>query len=194
MMVYERRNPNDPWLTSDMIKILSTYLRPTDIGLEFGSGRSTLWFAKRINKLTSVEHDQKWFGIVKNQLHQEPKLNVDYRLCEDGIQNDAATDYVNICSTIPSESLDFVLIDGVARDHCALASLDKIRSGGILIVDNVNWFFPRPVKVRSVSPNSRRPEDGYASDAWSHVGTHIADWRFVWTSNGVTDTAFWVKP
>jgi len=61
LIVYEQNNPNLPWITRDMINILETWLRPTDIGLEFGSGRSTSWFASRVSHLTSVEDNSEWY-------------------------------------------------------------------------------------------------------------------------------------
>lgn len=194
LMVYERSHPQHPWLTRAMIAILDSWLQPGDIGLEFGSGRSTRWFAQRVGHLTSVEHNPAWFRIVADQLGSlcEGGDGVDYRLCEDGNTDSATTAYVQVANSIAPESLDFCLIDGVARDHCALASLDKLKPGGILIIDNVNWYIPRTPK--SSAPNSRGQEDGYASDIWSEVGRRLESWRRIWTTNGVTDTALWVKP
>jgi hypothetical protein len=51
LMAYERFNPEQPWLTRNMIEILENWLKPTDVGLEFGSGRSTTWFARRVRHL-----------------------------------------------------------------------------------------------------------------------------------------------
>ena len=56
-LCYERAHPDEPWLTPAAIGLLATLLRPADTGAEFGSGRSTLWFAARVAALTSVEHD-----------------------------------------------------------------------------------------------------------------------------------------
>ena len=63
LIVYERANPGQPWLTPDMIKILDSWLCPADVGLEFGSGRSTSWFAARVKHLTSVEHNPEWYSL-----------------------------------------------------------------------------------------------------------------------------------
>ena len=51
--LYEHRYTDAPWLTPQAVAILSTALRRTDNGLEYGSGR-TLWFAKRTNSLLEV--------------------------------------------------------------------------------------------------------------------------------------------
>jgi len=59
--LYEWSHSNYPWLTQQANLILSTLLKPTDMGLEWGSGRSTIWFTQRVKYLTSVEHDEAWY-------------------------------------------------------------------------------------------------------------------------------------
>lgn len=189
LMAYERANPDLPWLTRDMINILDEWLSPVDVGLEFGSGRSTSWFAKRVRHLTSIENNLEWFEIVQNQIQGLP---VEYLLHQDSMDNPEDGEYVAVARELSSSSLDFCLIDGVARDHCALACLEKIKPGGILIIDNVERYIPREHKT--FSPNSRGISDGYASEIWEQVGKELQEWRHIWTTNGVTDTAFWVKP
>ena len=76
---YKMTCPNQPWLTRTANEILNTYLKKSDIGLEFGSGRSTLWFAKRVAKLTSVEHNEIWVANVRAMLNKAGIENVDYR-------------------------------------------------------------------------------------------------------------------
>lgn len=99
--------------------------------------------------------------------------------------------YVRIIDEVSDESLDFVLVDGLARSWCALAAIPKLRPGGLLVIDNANWYLPGPYPSRS--PNSRN-ELGPAGPEWFEVSYALARWRCIWTSNGVTDTAMWVKP
>lgn len=190
LMAEERQHPDAPWLTRPMIDILETWLRPNDVGLEFGSGRSTIWFAQRIKHLTSVENDPGWYAKVKVSLQGTGGGSladrVDYHLCE------GESDYIHIAKNMKINSLDFCLIDGTARDHCALASLDKLKPGGILVIDNIDRYIPK--EKPSFAPNSRRHEEGYASEVWQVVGEQLKNWRSIWTSNGVTDTALWVRP
>lgn len=156
LMNYERNNPNSPWLTHFMVDLLDTWLCSTDVGLEFGSGRSTIWFAKRVKHLISVEHDPEWYAKVNKQLHMlgEPiSERVDYRLLQVEKAKPETSEYVKVFEEIKNESLDFCLVDGMARDYCALASIDKLKSGGILIIDNINWYWTQEPKY--YSPNSR---------------------------------------
>jgi len=183
-MVFERRHPDAPWLTRLMITILSSWLRPGDCGLEWGSGRSTIWLAARVGRLISVEHNEAWFQKVTVELQEKGFSNVDYCLRKD------ESEYVSLADGIQPESLDFCLVDGMARDACALASLALLKPGGILIIDNCNWYLP----CKSRSPNSRRESDGPASNAWKTFLAEVQDWRYVWTTSGVTDTSLWLKP
>jgi len=63
-MLYQKRYPDHPWLTQMAVKILESWLKPNDVGAEFGSGRSTVWFAKRVPSLISVENDPNWYNRV----------------------------------------------------------------------------------------------------------------------------------
>jgi len=193
LAVFEHRNPKLPWITAAMIEILESWLRLSDCGLEFGSGRSTVWFAARVKRLTSVEHDPACYARVLASLRNAGAADrVDYRLQEISQEEGSEAEYVGVAREGSSESLDFCLIDGEHRDQCALAAIDRIRRGGILILDNANWYLPR--KSPSRAPNSRRLQDGCASEAWERFQLATVDWRCVWTTNGVTDTALYVKP
>ena len=76
------------------------------------------------------------------------------------------------------------------RDVCANMVLDKIRPGGILVIDNINWYLPSD----SISPNSRAKTKTPASEEWTHFVDYVENWRLIWTSNGFWDTAIWFKP
>src|SRR5947209_7779421 len=78
--VHERRHPELPWLTATAVALLDTLLRPDDVGIEWGSGRSTVWFARRLKHLTSIESDTAWYARVKAQLAEKNIQNVTYKL------------------------------------------------------------------------------------------------------------------
>jgi len=193
VMRYERANPEAPWLTREITDLLHSWLKPGYVGLEFGSGRSTLWFAARVRRLTSVEHDAAWHATISSRLVERGLMSiVDYRLYDDGATDGQGTRYAAVAGEFPAESLDFVLVDGMCRDHCALASIPLLKRRGWLIVDNVNWYVPR--KERSRSPKSRSLADGYASDVWREFHQRVEKWKSIWTCNGISDTAAWIKP
>mgnify|MGYP002282580474 CR=1 FL=1 len=71
---------------------------------------------------------------------------------------------------LDKESRDLILVDGRARPECLFMSLDKLKSGGLMVLDN-----------------SER-------ERYSIVFDHLKDWSSYTTSNGLTDTTFWQKP
>src|SRR5271157_1158335 len=96
---YRRSHPQEPWLTPTADLMLETYLLKTDVGLEFGSGRSTLWFARHVAHLTSVEHNPVWFERISRQIKDAGLANVNYclkpRQPDDG-QEGLTSDYVKV--------------------------------------------------------------------------------------------------
>jgi predicted O-methyltransferase YrrM len=191
-MLYERTHPDDPWLTPTAIRLLSTLLRPTDRGTEFGSGRSTVWFAARVAALTSVEHDPRWHEAVTSSLEERSLGNVEYILAPEDqpMEHGDKSAYARTALAFPNSSLDFALVDGHYRDYSAKFIIPKLKPGGMLIIDNVNWYLP----CRSKAPNSRTAALGPATRAWAEVGRELAQWRTIWTSSGVWDTAIFIRP
>jgi predicted O-methyltransferase YrrM len=189
---YRRRHPDHPWLTRDAISTLDGLLEPSWRGLEFGSGRGTLWLARRVAALTSVEHDPGWHGRVRGLLDESGTANVDLRLVEtsDDDPRRAASPYVQVAHEFADGSLDLVLVDGILREHCVLAALPKLRAGGVLVLDNANWYLP----CGSHAPGSIGRDAAPASPLWSEVERRLGGWRRLWTANGVFDTALWIRP
>jgi predicted O-methyltransferase YrrM len=159
-LFYQRAHPADPWLTPAAIGLLGTLLRPTDRGAEFGSGRSTLWFAARVAELTSVETNTRWHEAVTSQLKERGVSNVDYILVpEDQPAENGDGPYARTALNFPDASLDFALVDSYYRDHTAKFIMPKIKPGGLLIIDNINWHLP----CRSKAPGTRPAELGPAT-------------------------------
>ncbi len=86
-------------------------------------------------------------------------------------------------------ALDVCIVDGVHRGKCALAAVSKLASGGLLVVDDIHWFLDHPTGA----PHSRRGK-GPADGDWRRFAELVDGWRCVWTTDGVTDTAIWIKP
>jgi predicted O-methyltransferase YrrM len=191
-MRYERRHADDPWLTPAAIAMLGSLLRPEDTGVEFGSGRSTLWFATRVAALTSVEHDEQWYQAVAARLKDRGLGNVDYILAPEDqpLDRGGESAYARAALAFPDSGIDFALVDGHYRDYSAKLVLPKIRPGGMLIIDNANLYLP----CQSKSPNSRTAALGAATPVWCDVRDELAGWRSIWTSSGVWDTAIFIKP
>ena len=97
--------------------------------------RSTAWFAGKLGRLVSVEHNPGWYERVRARLASENLTNVDYRLIpldhpeSDPERAEYATvpRYVAVADEFPDDSLDFVLVDGHYRTNCIRRCLGKLR-------------------------------------------------------------------
>lgn len=185
--MYELAHPEAPRLTPRAIAFLESWLQPDYVGLEWRSGPGTLWFASRVDRLISIEHDPARYARVQNRLLARPRNNVTLILADS--DSDA---YLAPARELPSGSLDFALVDGVSatRDRCAECVLSKIRPGGILIVDDIHRYLPSGSRApRAV------PLDGDAASAtWTRVADAVTDWELIETTSGVTDTAILRRP
>jgi hypothetical protein len=192
-MAYEKTHPDAPWLTAHAIAFLEDWLRPEDTGAEWGSGRSTLWFAQRIARLLSIEHNREWYLRVRSRLDMSGIPNVDLHLCPVQASPDDGTpppEYLLPVASLQNECLDFALVDGIFRDACVRAVMPKLKPGGLLVLDNANRYLPHA----SSAPGSVGERGAPLREPWGHIRQLLSPWRQVWTTNGVTDTAFFIKP
>ena len=65
---FRRMHKSAPWLSPTSILFFKKYLEKDMVGAEFGSGSSTLFFAPRISKLYSVEHNEEWYHLINEKL------------------------------------------------------------------------------------------------------------------------------
>ena len=190
--LHERRHPDYPWFTSMAVSILDLYLRKTDKGMEFGSGRSTPWLAKRVSSLTSIEMIPSYHEKVSAILRKQNITNVNLFLLERDVDEEIGKDsaYVRSIKQFKEESLDFILVDGHYRCASANAAVEYIRPGGILILDSPHHYLPS----NSISPKSRKPDQGSISPQWEKFRIAVGQWRCMWTTDGTNDTAIYIRP
>jgi SAM-dependent methyltransferase len=126
---------------------------------EYGSGGSTLFWLARGAEVVSIEHDPLWYAHLRQRF--EPSSPVDYRLVlpepaeSDSHGADIADpacyrsddasfrgctfrNYVSQVDAFPDDHFDVILIDGRARPACIQHSVDKVRPGGLLVLDNAD--------------------------------------------------------
>ena len=181
----EHRHPDRPWLTSEAVDQIEGWLQPTFRGIEWGAGRSTLWFARRVGALTSIEHDSSWLNRIEKRLHAEGLGNVALHLC--GEETD---EYVTMACRDAEGALDFALVDGRLRDRCAVRAASLVRAGGMVIVDDIERYLPSA----SRAPEAIGPQAAPASPLWERFAALVSAWEYRWTSNGIKDTALWLRP
>jgi hypothetical protein len=187
---YQRRHPDVPWLTQGAIELLPDLFRPTDRCLEWGSGTSTAWLATRLGGVLSVEHDPQWYERVRLSLLQRGLASESVRLLSIEPEADpSASPYVRAIDEFGDGELDVCLIDGEHRLACAEAAIPKLAAGGVLVIDDAHGYFDHP----SRSPHSRYGK-GPLDAGWAGIGAAVSGWRHIWTSDGYSDTAIWIKP
>ena len=190
--IWIRTHPGVPWLTRQAVEILEERLKPSDIGLEWGSGRSTLWFARKVAHLTSIEHNEYWYNRVKNLLSDKGIENVELLFAALEAKGQGQPEYIRIAAERPKASFDFVLIDGRLRDQCTEIALQLIKPGGILIIDDAARYIQHPY----CCPQSVAAQNGPPSPLWSKLATELQamEAEIIWTSDGVTATVFYIIP
>jgi len=114
----------EAWFTEPAIAILEPMRFHT--AFEYGSGASTLWFADRCDHLYSVDDNKEWHEAVCAKTAHI--LGVYPMLKE--------RPYYNVIHDLPHELFDLIIVDGRDRSNCIKASIDLLRSGGILVLDN----------------------------------------------------------
>ncbi|MBL0064306.1 MAG: hypothetical protein IPP38_04630 [Bacteroidetes bacterium] len=62
------------WLTYPVIDFLKKNLKKDMKVFEYGGGGSTLFFAKRVGELITVEHDEQWFQRLSEILNEKKLL------------------------------------------------------------------------------------------------------------------------
>jgi predicted O-methyltransferase YrrM len=194
-ILYRKMNPESPWLTPKSIDFLKTILKSESLGLEYGSGRSTTWFAGQIKHLVSIEHNPEWFSRVSDKINQLGLNNVEYHLRSKPVESDnllelANSSYVQAAESLKAYSLNFVLIDGVVRPACVLRAIPLLINGGWLILDDANHYLPGT----SLAPNSRSLKDGPLNEQWVEVELALKGWKATWFGNGVKETLIFQKP
>jgi GR25 family glycosyltransferase involved in LPS biosynthesis len=126
----DRENQPIPWMTYSAI----FYLQQLNLSkcqiFEWGSGNSSLFFSKHANHIVSVESNPDWFDYVnqQKQTNQEVLLKSPAEYCT--------------CIKDYEEQFDLIVIDGdiFRRLECAKYAIDKLKVGGIILLDNSDWL------------------------------------------------------
>ena len=171
------KHPDEPWLVKGAIRFCESILTKDMLVYEWGSGRSTTWFAERVKKVTSIEYNKEWYEIVTKNIKERGIDNVDLRYIPLEHEKSAPThenydpmpNYVTDIEKEPSP--DFIIIDGHYRRACVNYAIKNLKAGGYLLID-----------------------DTYREPSIEDWGVPRA-WNFVHQSgNGFMETSLWRKP
>lgn len=139
-----------PWLTQGSVRFIEEHIDRSHSVLEFGSGGSTVFFARRAKEVISFEsggpdrktdtlaESNRWYKLLVEKLHGSKINNVQLYLLHAYPESELLYSY--ILGSLPDEHFHWILIDGAYRNLCIEHSKNKLISGGYMIIDNYgNW-------------------------------------------------------
>jgi hypothetical protein len=118
-----------PWLTYSFIDFITERLRNEFNVFEFGSGNSTLFFAKRVKEVTSVEHNIEWYNKLKSKIPDNSNLLLS--------KSDTSEDYIAPLKQ-SNKKYDMIIIDGIHRNESLFISKNFLTDEGVIILDDSN--------------------------------------------------------
>jgi hypothetical protein len=116
-----------PWMNYPVIRFLEDRFRKDFQLFEFGSGYSTLFYARLVQRVTSLEHDEEWLRAVRKIVPE----NVTLIFWEQDINGE-------YCQVINStgQKYDVVIVDGIDRVKCIKQSIEALTSRGVILLDD----------------------------------------------------------
>jgi predicted O-methyltransferase YrrM len=164
--------PYLPWVPFAVIKKLTRVLNKDSRVLEYGSGRSTIWLARRAHSVISIEDCQAWHEKVSETFKKLNLQNVDYRFLT-GDMYCSASDFVD-------ETFDLIIVDGKYRSKCVENTHRKLKAGGYLYLDNSDTDMAVPngdmrlaeAKMRSLAQEWSAPLEFYTGYSPGNLHPH----------------------
>lgn len=116
-----------PWVTYSFIDFIADRIQKDHAVFEFGSGNSTLYYAKRALKVVSVEHDEEWFAKISSS----KAANSELIFCE----LEKGGKYSKMPASMDVK-FDIIIVDGRDRVNCCLESLSALSNRGVVVLDD----------------------------------------------------------
>lgn len=123
----DRNNNPIPWVTYPFIEFIIPRLKKEMEVFEFGGGSSTIFYAKRVLSVTTVEHNLQWFEKLKSCVPDNVQLQHKI-LVEDG-------EYSHFAANSEIK-YDIIVVDGEDRNNCIKNSLIALKKDGVILLDD----------------------------------------------------------
>uniref|UniRef100_A0A832LJD7 FkbM family methyltransferase n=1 Tax=Ignavibacterium album TaxID=591197 RepID=A0A832LJD7_9BACT len=117
-----------PWFTYPAIDFLKERLNKNMTVFEYGSGSSTLFFAKRVKEIISVETDKQWYEKIKLKM----PANVKIILYE---KDKSDINYAKVIDSF-NKKYDIIIIDAIERNEVLMNAANYLNEGGVIILDD----------------------------------------------------------
>src|SRR3954468_23735851 len=99
-----------PWFSYAANDYLSQWLKPEMTAFEFGSGGSTLFLAKHVKSVRSVEDNPKWYELVSKRLQEKHISNATIEFHQFDFKNPIGFEHSDYLNSLNQE-YDVIFID-----------------------------------------------------------------------------------
>ncbi|PWS28134.1 FkbM family methyltransferase [Pedobacter yonginense] len=127
-----------PWVTYSFIDFIKDRINKEQHIFEYGSGSSTIFYAKKAASVTSVEHDKSWFDMVKSTSPPNAEM-IFCKLEKNG-------EYAQKASLI-NKKFDIIIVDGRDRVNCCKYSVEALSSNGVIVLDDSEREVYHPARI-----------------------------------------------
>lgn len=136
-----------PWIVPESAMFLAKLLKGTELVFDVGMGASTLFYARRCDKVIGIENNQKFLEKVMSASYNHGLEEYIECKCVTG-QQQIESEIENIG---PTRMFDLVSIDtvwGYDRSGLLKKAAPKLKPNGILVLDNYasEHLFPSTYK------------------------------------------------
>ena len=135
-----------PWFSYSAVDFLRNFLRTRMTVFEYGSGGSTLFCARRVRSVVSIEDNSAWFARVSERLEREGINNVSLELVPFDFKQPDGFEASGYFRAIERGKFDVIIIDGSeewthVRPICFEKAESQVEPGGVIVVDD-SWRYP----------------------------------------------------
>ena len=116
-----------PWVTYSFIDFIKERLSSSHTVFEFGSGNSTLFYAKYSGKVVSVEHDKDWYQKIVSSKPSNSEMILE-TLEPNG-------EYCRKPLGL-GQKFDIIIVDGRDRVNCCKQSIEALSESGVVVLDD----------------------------------------------------------
>jgi predicted O-methyltransferase YrrM len=122
-----------PWIVPEAIQTLHYFVKPHHEVLEYGSGGSTLFFARRAKHVTSIENSPEWATQVMAAADRKGLSNITMHVAP----------MTQDCPDLTGRLFDVALIDccEIDRRVALKVALGLMRPGSIVVIDNYDAVY-----------------------------------------------------
>ncbi|MEO5894411.1 MAG: SAM-dependent methyltransferase [Vicinamibacterales bacterium] len=122
-----------PWLTYPAIEYVGRLDLSGKSVFEYGCGNSTRYWGREAGNVVSVEHEKEFYQLIAPQLPSN---------CELAFRSPAQVYVAALAeySARRGRGFDVIVIDGHSRVRCAEGAAQHLAPGGMIILDNSDWF------------------------------------------------------